>query len=141
MLSVSLSAWRCGTRMWTEYARRLRRFDVHVHLLTHMQSRVLVFHAIDDLENACVHALGASGGQRFLGDHVRLKAHELQRDSQRTVAPRGGHGRGATPYAPGILLIHTRTNMKRSDTSKDHQKLTEQAALRVLTQPHFVLQH
>src|SRR5215472_2936703 len=76
-LSVSLPTSRCGTRVLAERARRDGRFDVHVHLLSHMQGRVLVFHAIDDLQNARIHTFGTITCQRLFGDHIRLEAHEL----------------------------------------------------------------
>src|SRR3989442_5794015 len=55
-LALSLPTSYRGTGMLMEYARCERRFDVHVHLLPHIQRRVLVFHPIDDLQNACIHA-------------------------------------------------------------------------------------
>ena len=90
-LTLSLPTYR-GTGMLTECPRCERRFDVHVHLLPHIERRVLVFHAIDDLQNACIHAFGAIACQRLFRDHIRLKTNELQRDSQRTVAARRRQG-------------------------------------------------
>src|SRR3989449_4030987 len=94
-LTLSLPTYR-GTGMLAECARCERRFDVHVHLLPHMQRRVLVFHAIDDLQNACIHAFSAIACQRLFRDHIGLKTNELQRDSQRTVAARRRQGRGTS---------------------------------------------
>jgi cytochrome bd ubiquinol oxidase subunit II len=39
------------------------------------------------------------------------------------------------------VLIHIHTDVQRSDTSENHERLTEQTALRKLAQPHFVLQN
>src|SRR5437899_802175 len=119
-LALSLPTSYRGTGMLMEYARCGRRFDVHVHLLPHIERRVLVFHAIDDLQNACIHAFSAIACQRLFRDHIGLKTNELQRDSQRTVAARGRQGGGTFPHAPSIVLIHIHANMQRSDTSKDH---------------------
>src|SRR5712692_5828163 len=105
-LALSLPTSYSGTGMLTECARCERRFDVHVHLLPHIERRVLVFHAIDNLENACIHAFSAIACQRLLGDHIRLKTDKLQRNSQRAVAPWRRHGGGTFPHAPSIVLIH-----------------------------------
>src|SRR5215470_169579 len=63
-LSVSLPTSRCGTRVLAERARLDRGFDVHVHLLSHIQGRVLVFYSINDLENTGINPLGRVPGQR-----------------------------------------------------------------------------
>src|SRR6266850_6539367 len=115
-LAVSLPTSCCGIRMLMERVSGVLSLDVHVHLLPHIQRRVLVFHAIDDLQNTCIHTFGAIACQRLFGDHVRLEAYELQIDFKRTVAPWRRHARDTTPDAPSIVLIQIHANMQRSDT-------------------------
>src|SRR5215471_6778274 len=140
-LSVSLPTSRCGTRGLAERARLDRGFDVHVHLLTYIQGRVLVFYSINDLENTRINPLGRVPGQRLFGDHIRLEADKLQGNSYRTVSTRRRRRRCSAAHTPGIVLIHIDTDVQRSDTSENHERLTERTALRKLAQPHFVLQN
>src|SRR4030095_14897229 len=119
-LGVSLPTSCCGIRRLMEPVSSVLSLDVNVHLLPHIQRRVLVFHAIDNLQNTRIHTFSAIACQRLLGNHVRLEAHELQRDFQRTVAPWRCHRRGTCADLPSIVLIHIHANMQRGDVSKDH---------------------
>jgi hypothetical protein len=72
---------------------------------------------------------------------VRLKADELQRDSQRTISSRRSHGRRAFTHAQRIVLINVHANVQGRNASEDHQRFTEWAALCVLSESHFALQN
>src|SRR5260370_24259503 len=140
-LAVSLRVSCRGIRTLAGRINRVRSLDVNVHLLSHIKRSVLVLHPINDFENTRVHALCAVARQRFFGDHIRFKANELQGNSHRTVSTRRRRRRRSAAHTPGIVLIHIHTDVQRSDTSENHERLTERTALRKLAQPHFVLQN
>src|SRR5260370_31332442 len=140
-LAVSLPVSCRGIRTLAGRIDRVRSLDVNVHLLSHIKRSVLVLHPINDFENTRVHALCAVARQRFFGDHIRFKANELQGNSYRTVATRRRGRQCSAAHTPGIVLIHIHTDVQRSDTSENHETLTERTALRKLAQPHFVLQN
>src|SRR5205807_548801 len=126
--TVSLPVSRCGIGTVTGHGNRIWSFDVHIHLLSHVKRSVLVLNPVNDLENARIHALGAITGERLLGDHIGLEADELQGNSYRTVSTRRRRRQCSAAHTPGIVLIHIHTDVQRSDTSENHERLTERTA-------------
>src|SRR5713101_1334616 len=140
-LAVSLPVSCRGIRTLAGRVNRVLSLDVNVHLLSHIKRSVLVLHPINDFENARVHALCAIARQRLFGNHIRFEADKLQENSYRTVSSRRRRRRCSAAHAPGIVLIYIHTDIQRSDTSENHERLAERATLRILAQPHFVLQN
>src|SRR5713101_9537115 len=131
----------CGSRASARRVHRVQSLDVNVHLLSHIKRSVLVLNPVNDLENARVYALCAVAREGLFGDHIRFEADELQGNSYRTVSTRRRSRRCSPAHTPGIVLIYIHTDVQRSDTSKNHEGLTERTALRELAQPHFVLKN
>ena len=81
-------------------------FDKHIDLLADIKRRIRrAGQRVYDLQDAGVHPLGAGAGERNLGYHIGLDAHEFERKGDGGIAFQVSERRLTRADAGGVLLV------------------------------------
>src|SRR5215469_2623700 len=139
--SCSLSTSACRIRSAAAVLRSEWSLDVDIHLLADIDGRIVWTNPINHLQHASVDALRAVAGQRSFRHDVRFESYEIESDLLLGVAPGIGNGSRFGTHAPGVAFINISPDVEVCSTTHNHQGLARRAALRELTDPHFLLQN